>query len=65
MKVKIIKNIITANLPGVSVGDVPEVDEIYGAHLVSIGVAQYLEKPVVKTDEPPSRRQKNKVKKSA
>ena len=43
MEVKIVKNIITASLPEVSIGDVRTVDDEFGKHLVEIGVAEHVE----------------------
>lgn len=54
MKVKIIKNIITATLPQVSIGDMPIVSEDFGQHLIEIGAAEPVadyEKKVIETPE--------------
>ena len=61
MKVKILKNIITALLPEVSIGDTPLVDDAFGDHLIEIGVAEKVSTYETKViDEKPKTKKKAK-----
>ena len=60
MQVKITKNIITATLPEVSIGDERTVSDEFGRHLVEIGAAE-----IVATYETKIIEEKPKTKKKA